>query len=91
MTPRRLDPRLAAALWIGLIYVSIPFVRRGREAFAATWPAELIGVGVIVAVILATCLAVTELRRRRPRLSIADYSWLIAVAAPKEAEAVAST
>ena len=35
MTLRRLDPRLAVALWIALIYASIPFVRRLREAFAA--------------------------------------------------------
>jgi hypothetical protein len=80
MTLRRLDPRLAVALWIALIYTSIPFVRRLREAFASRWPAELIGIGVIVTVIGALVVAVLRLRRQQRHLSTLDKAWLIAIA-----------
>ena len=80
MTLRRLDPRLATALWIGLIYVSIPFVRRVREAFAGRWPAEFIGVGVIVTVLGALVISIMMLRRRQPGRRLADAAFLLAVA-----------
>jgi hypothetical protein len=80
MAPRRPDPRLSALLWIGLIYASIPFVRRLREAFAARWPAELIGYAVIGAVIGAAALGMLYLRRRRALVDGADLAWLAAVA-----------
>jgi hypothetical protein len=79
MPRQRLDPKLAAALWIALIYTSIPFVRQMREAFAARWPAELIGVGVIVAAVGALVVSVIRLRRRTPRPNTADLLWLSAV------------
>jgi len=76
MTLRKLDPRLAVALWIGLIYATIPFVRRAREAFAARWPAELIAYAVIAVVLAATVASIAFLRRRRPQIGIADLLWL---------------
>jgi hypothetical protein len=80
MTRQRIDPRQAAALWIALIYLSIPLVRRVREAFTAQWPAELIGVGVIVTVVGALVISVLQLRRRQLRFRTIDTVWLIAVA-----------
>jgi hypothetical protein len=81
MSLRGLDPRLAAVLWIGLIYASIPFVRRVREAFAARWPAELIGYAVIIFVIGTAAATVAYLQRRRPQIGFADIAWLAAVTA----------
>jgi hypothetical protein len=80
MTLRTLDPRLAAVLWIVLIYASIPFVRGMREAFATRWPVELIAYAVIAAVLGAAAVAVTILRRRRPQIGLADLVWLTLVA-----------
>ena len=70
---------LAVALWIALIFSTIPFVRHLREMFVAIWPAEAIGVGVMLIVVAATVAAITALRRlRRPP---ADVLWLLAAAA----------
>lgn len=80
MALRPLDPRLAVVLWIGLIYTTIPFVRRAREAFAARWPAEYIGYAVIVVVLAAAAGAAVVVRRQRARISIADSLWLVLVA-----------
>jgi hypothetical protein len=79
MTLRRLDPRIAAALWVGLIYASIPFVRQVREAFTTRWSAEPIGLAVVVILIGAAVISVIAFRRRQRRLSTADHIWLIAV------------
>jgi len=76
MTLQKLDPRLAAALWIGLIFATIPFVRRAREAFTTRWPAELIAYAVIAAVLAATVASIAFLRRRRPQIGSADLLWL---------------
>jgi len=81
MTQRKLDPRLAATLWIGLIYVSIPFVRRAREAFAARWPAEVIAYAVIAAVLGTAVTAIFILRKHQPHIGRADLLWLAGVAA----------
>jgi hypothetical protein len=80
MTQQKLDPRLTAALWIGLIYATIPFVRKAREAFVARWPAELIAYAVIAAVLAAAVAAVVFLRRHRPHIGLVDLLWLISVA-----------
>jgi hypothetical protein len=81
MRPRILDPWFTATVWIGLIYASIPFVRRAREAFATRWPAELIAY-VVIAVVLGTVVAaIVFLRRRRPQIGLADLMWLFGVAA----------
>jgi hypothetical protein len=81
MTLRKLDPRLAAALWIGLIYATIPFVRGLREAFAARWPVELIAYAVVVIVIGAGAAAIAVLQRHQVHISLADILWLVGVAA----------
>ncbi|MCW8985120.1 MAG: VanZ family protein [Thermoanaerobaculales bacterium] len=81
MILRNLYSRLAAALWIGLIYATIPFVRGMREAFAARWPVELIAYAVIAVVLSAAVAAVVILRRRRPQIGLADLLWLVIVAA----------
>jgi hypothetical protein len=76
----RLDLRLGALLWIGLIYASIPFVRRLREAFAARWPAEFIGYAVIAIVIGAAALGAFHIGRRKSQVGRADLAWLAGVA-----------
>jgi len=81
MTQRKLDPRLAAALWIGLIYATIPFVRTVREVFSARWPAEFIAYAVIAVVLSATVAAIVFLRKRQLHTGIADLLWLAGVAA----------
>jgi len=81
MALRKLDPRLVAALWIGLIYATIPFVRGLREAFAARWPVELIAYAVVVIVIGAGVAAIVVLRRHQEHISLADILWLVGVAA----------
>ena len=78
---REIDPRLAAILWIGLIYATIPFVRGLREAFAARWPAEIIGFAVMAAIAIAAAAAIASIHRSRRRIGIADTLWLLAVAA----------
>ena len=72
---------LAVAAWIAVIYTSIPFIRIFREYFVARWPAELIGIGVILVVVAVCAAGLFLLRRRRPRLPIADAAGLIAIAA----------
>jgi hypothetical protein len=81
MTSRIFNPRFATALWIGLIYASIPIVRQAREAFVAHWPAEFIAYAVIAVVVCAIVAATAFMQRRRPRIGHADLVWLIAVAA----------
>lgn len=81
MTRRNLDPRLTAALWIGLIYVTVPFVRTVREAFVARWPAELIAYAVIAVVLGSTVTAIFILRRSQSHIGSADLLWLVGVAA----------
>jgi len=81
MTPHPILRWLAVAAWIVVIYTTIPFVRSLREFFVARWPAELIGIGVIL-VVLAVCAAgLVLLWRRRPRLPAANAAWLIAITA----------
>jgi hypothetical protein len=81
MIRRKLDPRLTAALWIGLIYAAIPFVGRVREAFAARWPAELIAYAVIAVVLSAALAAAIILHRHQTQIEVADILWLAGVAA----------
>jgi hypothetical protein len=72
---------LAVVAWIAVIYTTIPFVRSLREYFVARWPAELIGVGVILVVVALCAAGLVLLRRRRQQLPVADAAWLIAIAA----------
>lgn len=69
---------LAVVLWIALIFSTIPFVRHLREAFVARWPAEAIGIGVMLVVVGVAVVSITALRRlRKPP---ADVLWLLAAA-----------
>jgi hypothetical protein len=70
------DPWVAVIVWIALIYASIPFVRRVREAFTARWPAELIGYAVIVCLIGTAAVTFAYLRRRKVHIRFADLAWL---------------
>jgi hypothetical protein len=72
---------LAVVAWIAVIYTTIPFVRSLRKYFVARWPSELIGIGVILIVVALCAAGLVLLRRRRPRLPVADAAWLIAIAA----------
>jgi hypothetical protein len=72
---------LAVVAWIVVIYTTIPFVRSLREYFVARWPAEFIGIGVILVVVEVCAAGLVLLWRRRPRLPVADAAWLIAIAA----------
>ena len=81
MTLRFGDPRLTAALWIGLIYGTVPFVRTVREAFVTRWPAALIAYAVIAFVLGSIVASIVILRRRQPPIGSADLLWLIGVAA----------
>ncbi|MEJ2581122.1 MAG: hypothetical protein P8127_05695, partial [Acidobacteriota bacterium] len=58
MSVRNIGPWFAAVVWIGLIYLTIPFVRKLRETFVAHWPAEFIGYTVMAVVV---CAAATGL------------------------------
>ena len=77
---RKIDPRLAAFLWIGLIYTTIPFVRGLREAFAARWPVEIIGFAVMAAITIAAATAFAFIRRLGKPIGRADAFWLLTVA-----------
>ena len=81
MNLRKLDPRIAATLWIGLIYTSIPFVRGLREFFAARWPVEVIAFAVVIIAIGAGGAATAILRKRQAHIGPADLLWLFGVAA----------
>ena len=72
---------LAVVAWIAVIYTTIPVVRSLREYFVARWPAELIGVGVILVVVALCAAGLVLLRRRRLQLPVADAAWLIVIAA----------
>jgi VanZ family protein len=81
MSPRAFRLWLEAALWVAVIFATIPFVRRLREAFVALWPAELIGYSVMAVVATAGIAAAVLLARRSHRLRTADMAWLTVVAA----------
>ena len=71
---------LPVLLWVGVIYTTIPFVRRLRELFVARWSAELIGYAVMAVVVAGAGAAIVALRRRQSRIHVADAAWLLAVA-----------
>ena len=72
---------LAVVAWVVVIYATIPLVRSLREFFVARWPAELIGIGVILVVVAVCAAGLILLRRRRRRLLVADAALLLAIAA----------
>ena len=72
---------LAVVAWVVVIYTTIPLVRSLREFFVARWPAELIGIAVILVVVAVCAAGLNVLRRRRRRLPVADAALLLAVTA----------
>ena len=72
---------LAVVAWVVVIYTTIPLVRSLREFFVARWPAELIGIAVILVVVAVCAAGLIVLRRRRQRLPVADAALLLAVTA----------
>jgi hypothetical protein len=76
---RRLNPRLAVALWIGLIYTTIPFVRLVREALVEIIPAKVIGYAVMMAGLAVVAAAIAVLQRSPTRFGISDVVWLVGV------------
>jgi len=79
MTRSSLLRWLAVALWIVVIFTAIPFVLGLREYFVARWPAELIGIGVILVVVSLCAAGLVFLRRQRRRLHVKDAAVLLVV------------
>jgi hypothetical protein len=77
---RNIGPWFAAVVWIGLIYLTIPFVRKLRETFVAHWPAEFIGYTVMAVVVCAAATGLILLGRQQSRAAVPNIVWLIAVA-----------
>jgi hypothetical protein len=76
---RSLNPDLAVALWIGLIYLTIPFVRYLREALVEVIPAKAIGYAVMMMGLVVVAAAIAVLQRSRNRFGISDALWLAGV------------
>ena len=70
---------IAVAMWIVVIFTTIPFVLSLREYFVARWPAELIGIGVILVMVALCAAGLIFLRRRRLRLQVKDAALLLVV------------
>jgi hypothetical protein len=66
-------------MWIVVIFTAIPFVLGLREYFVARWPAELIGIGVILVVVSLCAAGLVFLRRRRRRLHVKRAALLLVV------------
>ena len=66
-------------MWIVVIFTTIPFVRSLRKYFVARWPAELIGIGVILVGVVLCTAGLIFLRRRRRRLPVKDAAVLLVV------------
>jgi hypothetical protein len=62
-----------------VIFAAIPFVLSLRQYFVARWPAELIGIGVILVVVALCAAGLIFLRRRRRRLHFKDAALLLVV------------
>ena len=70
---------LFVAVWSGVIYVTIPFVRIGVRYVREEWGRETFTYGVTVAVVLAAAAGIALLLSSRRR-SWAAYAWLLGVA-----------
>lgn len=81
MLRRVFTPWLAVALWIIVIFSTIPFVRRLREGFVTYLPAELIAYGVMAVGVVGVCAAILVLYRHHARIRSADVLWLAAITA----------
>jgi hypothetical protein len=72
---------LIVALWIAVIYATIPFVRAAQAWMVSRWERETVGRMILLFIVLATVSAIVGLLRLHPRPSTATVLWLIAVAA----------
>jgi hypothetical protein len=79
MRIRSINPWLAVALWIGLIFVSIPLVRNLREEIIKIIPARAIGYAVMVVVVIVVAAALAHLKRSRAQVGVSDVAWLSGV------------
>lgn len=66
-------------LWSGLIFVSIPYVRRWVDYVREEWRAELFTYVTAACVVLVLAAAVALLAKRR-RKTVAGYAWLLGIA-----------
>jgi len=69
------------AVWIVVIYTTIPFVRQLREWYVARWDPQLIGWGVAVALVCLAMVAATLVRRRSIELRPGATAWMAAATA----------
>jgi hypothetical protein len=76
---RSVNPWLAVAVWVGLIYASIPIVRNLREKLVEIIPARAIGYTVMAVVVVVVVAALAHLRRSRARVGGSDVAWLTGV------------
>ncbi len=67
------------ALWSGLIFVTVPFVRSGSDYVRSRWGGETFTYGVTAIVILVAGAGVALLLKQR-RSSAAGYAWLLGIA-----------
>lgn len=70
----------AVAIWIAVIWATIPFVRRLRDAYASVADPRTIALGVAAAAVLGAAGAAVWLWRRRGGLPLAGIAWLGLVA-----------
>ncbi len=69
------------ALWVVVIFVSIPFARRVQESVTARWGREMFA-GVVVAVVYAVaCFVLVRGLRSARKLSRSGMAWLCGVTA----------
>lgn len=69
---------LAVVLWIGVIFTTIPIVRKMQEALVERWPVEAIGLAVITVIAASTVIASSALHQTRRPLK--NGVWILAVA-----------
>jgi hypothetical protein len=71
---------MPVALWLIVIYTTIPFVRVLRELFVARWDPRLIGWAVVALIVTAAAAAILVLSRHRDSLKSGAALWIAAAA-----------
>jgi hypothetical protein len=69
---------MPVALWLIVIYTTIPFVRALRELFVARWDPQLIGWTVVALIVTAAAAAIVILSRHRDSLQSGAALWIAA-------------
>lgn len=70
---------LSLAIWIAVIYLTIPFVRLGTGFVKSTWGSETFTYVIALVLILATLAVLVWLMRKRA-LSPGRFAWMLAIA-----------